>query len=270
MKRILTLALTLVVILTAVSVTVFAAADSTAEYANTKPKIDGVIDDVWATTAKQESTFKGDKDGEGISGYTSLLWDEEYIYYLAVVKDATLLQAGKGASTDSVDLWISETYSDSEGYPKDSDYHLCLTPYGTSHYYIGNKSSTEAVQFESKITGDSYVIEARMKWYDPSVAKTGSVIGYNVSFNNDIDGDAKRDSWISWQPYDGRPYWADTKALNKVELVGEKVIVVETTAAAKAAAKAPAAAAQTFDFTSIAIIAMAAAGISLTAAKKRR
>ena len=197
--------------------------DSYANYASVKPTIDGKVDAIWDTTAAQESTYPGDMNGEGISGYTKILWDEDGIYYLAVVNDPTTLMADSPAGTDSVDFWVSETLSDDIGYPLEGDYQVSLSPYDViGGYYIGNPDAPGAViEHAAVINGDgTYVLEISMPWMTPDFApEEGHIMGFNASFNNDIDGDAARDSWISWGPWDGMPYWSDSMWLSQVELV---------------------------------------------------
>lgn len=275
MKKAISVLLSVFLILTVMTVFCYAA-DSTAQYANTKPVIDGTIDDVWSTTAAQESTFLGDNDGEGISGYTKLLWDDDYLYVLAVVQDATMLQAASPSTTDSIDVWVSETNSSSDGYPEAGDYIFSISPYNTlGSYYIGSEAALSAVEFTAVMVGDtSYVIEARMPWQTPGFAPAaGTVIGYNVSFNNDLDGDNARDSWVSWQDYNDRYYWSNTSALNTVELTGEKVVetkpVTEAETAPEAAVTETPAAAQTFDIALVSVIAALSSFAGIVIGKKR-
>jgi hypothetical protein len=229
--------------------------DSIANYAGIKPVIDGKIDAIWDATAAQESTYPGDRDGEGISGYTKILWDEDGIYYLGVVNDPTTLMEANPAGTDSIDFWVSETYSDEMGYPLAGDYQISLSPYNTlGGYYIGNEKAPESVkEHAAVINGDgTYVLEIAMPWMDPDFKPAaGAVIGYNASFNNDIDGDAARDSWTSWVEWNGMPYWSDSMWLGQVELVKADVAVAvdEAPAADAPAAEAPAAAAEFVTYT---------------------
>ena len=220
--------------------------DSIANYAGIKPVIDGKIDAIWDATAAQESTWPGDRDGEGISGYTKILWDEDYLYLLGVVNDPTTLQEANPTTTDSIDFWISETYSDDMGYPNAGDYQVTLSPYDTlGGYYIGNEKAPESVaEHAAVINGDgTYVLEIVMPWMDPEFKpEAGKVFGYNASFNNDIDGDGARDSWTSWVEWNGMPYWSDCMWLNQVELVKADVAVAADEAPAAEAPAAEAAA----------------------------
>lgn len=286
MKKTLSFVLALIVVLSATAMFSFAA-DSTAEYANVKPVLDGEIDAAWDVTPAQESEYLGDMDGEGISGYTKLLWDEEYLYFLAVVQDETMLQAAAPSTTDSIDLWVSETYSaDPDGFPEPGDYIVSISPYNTlGGYYIGSEAAQSKVEFAAKMVDDkSYVVEVKMPWLTEGFeAKAGVEIGYNVSFNNDLDGDGARDSWVSWQDYNGRPYWANTGSLNTVALAGEKVAApepepepepevvapVEETPAVEEAPVVVTPAAQTFDAVALTVAAAIAACAGIVVSKKR-
>ena len=214
--------------------------DSIANYAGIKPVIDGKVDAIWDATAAQESTWPGDMDGEGISGYTKILWDEENLYFLGVVNDPTTLQEANPTTTDSIDFWISETYSDEMGYPLEGDYQLALSPYNT---YGGNKAPDLVNETGAVINGDgTYTVEFSIPWQTADLKPAaGHVFGYNASFNNDLDGDGVRDSWTSWVEWSGMPYWSDTMWLGHVELVKADVAVaVDEAPAAEAAPAAPA------------------------------
>ncbi len=214
--------------------------DSIANYAGIKPVIDGKIDAIWDATAAQESTWPGDRDGEGISGYTKILWDEDNLYFLGVVNDPTTLQEANPTTTDSIDFWVSETYSDEMGYPLEGDYQLALSPYNT---YGGNKAPDLVNETGAVINGDgTYVVEFSIPWQTQGLTPAaGHVIGYNASFNNDLEGDGARDSWTSWVEWTNMPYWSDTMWLGHVELVKADVAVAVEEAPA-AEAEAPAAA----------------------------
>lgn len=274
MKK-LALILCVILCLAALSMSVFAA-DGSAQYANVKPVIDGEIDDAWSVAPALESTYPGDAEGEGISGYAKLLWDEEYIYFLAFVDDATLDEANQ-KSSNSVDLWFSETNSaDPDGYPKDGDWALTVSPYGTSadFYYIGNAAVYDKTECATKLTDTGYIVEAKVSYITADLKPvTGHIAGFNISFNNDLDNDGQRDSWISWQPYESLPYWANTASLWTVEFAGQKVETAapetEAPAADQATAPVVTAAAQTFDAFTIAAAIMAVSLAGTAFAKKR-
>jgi hypothetical protein len=224
MKAIKTLSLALAAMLI-LSFSCFAA-DSTAQFASTKPVIDAVIDEIWAKTPAQEGTVPGDNWTDGCAnGYTKILWDEDYVYFLAVITDSTL-DVDHESTSNSVDFWMSETNSqDPDGFNAEGDWHLAVGSYGAASYYIGNEALPGAAEYETAVDGNTYIIEARIPWQTAGFnAATGHVIGYNVSINDDWEDDATRDAWISWQDYNGAPYWGNTAALNTVELTGEMIL----------------------------------------------
>ncbi|MBR5311592.1 MAG: discoidin domain-containing protein, partial [Clostridia bacterium] len=213
--------------------------DSIANYAGIKPVIDGKIDAIWSATAAQESTWPGDLNGEGISGYTKILWDEDNLYFLGVVNDETTLQEANPTNTDSIDFWVSETYSDEIGYPLDGDYLLTLSPYNT----VSGKGAEFANETAAVINGDgTYILEFSIPWLTKDIKPAaGTVFGFNASYNNDIDGDGVRDSWTSWVEWANMPYWSDTMWLDQVELVKVDIpVAVEETPAEEPAAAEPA------------------------------
>lgn len=138
------------------------------------------------------------------------------------------------------------------------------------------------MKFASKINDDGiYVVEMSAPWFTPDYTpKAGNVIGFNATFDNDIDEDGVRDSWIAWVEWTDKPYWAAVKWLGSVTLVdapapavqAEETAAVDVTPAETAspvediAASAP----QAFDFmTAPALIAVLSAGIYTAIRKKR-
>lgn len=285
MKKLLALVLSLVVCLSLTAVVV-SAADCTAQYAAVKPVIDGDIDLVWDTTAEIDSAFLGDDDGEGISGYGKVLWDEDCVYFLAVVTDPTASTKSVTENKDSVDIWFSEANTqDADGYNGDGDYCLTINRAGAdaANYYIGNVKVYDNATCAAKATATGYVVEAAVKYLTAGLnVTTGHISGFNMSFNNDLDDDGARDSWVSIQSYDNRPYWGNTSVLNTIEFVGSKP--AETTAApaaaetaapaaaadtsAPAAAAASVTAAQTGDMFAVAVAAVLAAAAGIVISKK--
>lgn len=176
-------------------------------------------------------------------------------------------------------LLVSETYSASESYTKEGDYGVMVSPYDTvSENCLGNAKVLTEIKHAAKINSDgTYVLEIVIPWLTTGFeAKAGNIIGFNATFDNDIDGDGTRDSWVSWVDWNDKPYWADTQWLYKIALISEKAETEETTAPDIAPAEEIAeipetveTAPQTFDFTVIAAVGtiVSAAGYALI--KKR-
>lgn len=210
--------------------------NATAQYATDAPIIDGELDKVWDTTPfyyvkHYEST--GDmgeqQQNNPIEGsYAKILWDEKAYYLLAVVYDTTLLEAGF-TDWNSVDYWISEKNTQEYGWDKDEgDYSYCITDDGTPVSWHGDSTVIENAEKIVQNYEEYYVVEAKIPWQSDVTAKNGHKIGFNVSINDDIDGDGERDAYTYWATDDDGEYWNNTNALAAVELVGQSGIA-ETT-----------------------------------------
>lgn len=116
MKKILA-AILAVAMMAAAAVSVSAVGE-TLTAAKGTPVIDGVIDDVWATTERVQLTHlkTGSKKGDGTlpetsSAYASVLWDETAIYFLVELYDDDFAfndgEVG-GWKNDSVYLYVDE------------------------------------------------------------------------------------------------------------------------------------------------------------------
>ena len=213
-------------------------ADYTAPFASSAPKIDGQIDDIWAS-AEEIVPAEVHDDDSMCTGYVKILWGQDALYFLEVAKDATLPTANE-SSANSFDLWISEKNTQTAGYDSDpGDYHICVNSNGVKCPYTGNQDIYDGVfEFAVANTSDGYAVEIRMPYVSATPAE-GHIIGFNVSLNDDFDDDDGRDSYSTWMEQDGHDgfYW-DSTYLNTVQF---GAIPVET-AAPETAAPAPEAA----------------------------
>lgn len=193
---------------------------STASYATTPPVIDGEIDEIWSTTAKQELVC--DADGLDITAaYTQILWDETGYYFLAYVEDCSLTENDEQAR-NSVDFWVSEMNTKEGNYDTDpGDWHFCMSSDGHEGYFTGNPDVLTKRDAEVGFTDKGYIVEFYVPYLSGVAPKEGHTIGYTVSVNDDYDNDGTRDGYVFWSVTDAsNEYWAKTIALPAVTLVG--------------------------------------------------
>ena len=289
MRKIIALTITALLIASVMALGVFAA-DYTAPFATSAPTIDGNIDDIWSTAAEIVPAEFHDDDTM-CTGYVKILWTQDALYVLEVIKDSTMPDAANGTgSANSVDLWFSEKNTQTDTYDTDDgDYHICINSNGVTCTYTGNLAVYDVIEYKTNPTSDGYVTEIKIPFITIAPAAQGHVIGFNVSLNDDFDNDDARDSYATWMPQEGQDgyYWSSTY-LNTVVFgdiptetetpvaVEEAAAPVEEAPAAEAAPEAaavpeaPVAAAQTGDVSALIVLAIVAAGAGIVISKKNK
>lgn len=212
--------------LASLSVLFVSAADinqtSTASYATKPPVIDGEIDEIWDTTAKQ--IIENDADGVDFTdAYTQILWDESGFYFLAYVEDPTLTENDENAA-NSVSFWVSETHTRANNYytdPGDWAYTVSSDEYEV--FFQGKEEEQQNRKFEVGILPLrlGYIIELYMPYLGNTAPAQGNQIGFNATVNDDVNNDGVRDGYAYWSRSDASAaYWSETLALNTITLVG--------------------------------------------------
>jgi endo-1,4-beta-xylanase len=265
------------------------AADYTAPFATTAPTIDGNIDDIWST-AEEIIPAEVHGDDTMCTGYIKLLWTQDALYVLEVIKDSTMPEAANGTSSaNSVDLWFSEKNTQTDSYDTDDgDYHICVNSNGVTCTYTGNLAVYDVIEYKTNPTSDGYVTEIKIPFITIAPAAQGHVIGFNISLNDDFDNDDSRDSYSTWMPQEGQDgyYWSstylNTVVFGDIPTETEEPVVEEAAAPAEeapaaeavpeaaAAPETPVAAAQTGDVSALIVLAVAAAGAGVVISKKNR
>ena len=204
-------------------------ADAYASYAAKRPQIDGMIDDVWNTTESMYAfMYENDQwsltdltDIEVATGYTKVLWTEDTLYLLAVIDDVTM-ESDAQSTTNGINFWVSETYSGETDFnTAPGDWHIFCNADGGTNYYTGNKNVYNEAEMAAERTEGGYIVEVAVPVMTDGFAYSANhKIGYNISVDDDADGDNSRDTFTSWQSYDGRPYWENPSTLNEVALIG--------------------------------------------------
>lgn len=195
------------------------------------PKIDGVTDSVWKST---QSIALPDWYA-AISANVRYLWDENYLYVLADVKDTTpyavLDSSGEPSNkeldqmNDAISVWVNWTDSPSASYKVapgggaalagnyiiDRDNRL-----GTNFPPPNSSSDLSGVVSKVVSNNDGYVVEAAIPW--PTGTGPSDLVGINVSVNDDSSGDGNREQYITWDT--DNDYWKIATALPTLKLIG--------------------------------------------------
>jgi len=222
------------------TVSVSAETKATAREATIKPEIDGAIDQVWGDADRMYGSNWGDTT-EGldnpsiVNSYASLMWDADGLYLLGVMYDTTIPDAEDVEARNSIDFWVSETYTDDTTFDAaDGDWHYCKASTGEEVYYCGNETVYDEATTAVAVYDDHYVVEIFCPWQTEGFAPAiGTKIGFTVSFNDDIDLDGGRDSYAYWETTEASgAYWSETQALPKIEFVAGPEVAVDEPAEA--------------------------------------
>jgi len=214
-------------------------ADGYASYATKRPTVDGSIDDIWSTTESMYAfMYENDQwalsdlqDIDVATGYTKVLWTEDTLYLLAVIDDVTMDSDAK-STTNGINFWVSETFSGNTDFNSaPGDWHIFCNADGGTNYYTGNKDVYNQAEMAAARTDTGYIVEVAVPVLTEGFEYSADhKIGYNISVDDDADADNNRDTFTSWQAYDGRPYWENPSTLNEVALVGKTAGAEETPA----------------------------------------
>lgn len=147
------------------------------------PTLDGEIDDVWKYAAP---VYPKIKSAAGIKAdpVFKVLWDEGFLYTLAVVTDDVLNKAsGNAYEQDSAEVFLDELNDKASSYQADD-----------VHYRVNfdNEQSTDAGDptrwvTATKVLEDEngkkigYVIESGVMW--SSIPSNGTVMGFDLQIN---------------------------------------------------------------------------------------
>ena len=191
-----------------------------ANYTDSPPVIDGIVDSVWLTTeayfAKQNCV-----DGQAYAA-VKILWDEKHLYFYAKVYDETISCCDENSVTNGINFWVSETNSNLDTYmDRPGDWHVFCNQNGKSNYYTGNVGIIEQSVRATSIHDGYYIVECAVAIQtDGLVYQNGHIIGFDVSVDDDINGDNVRDYYCYWE-YLGK-YWDETGALANIQLAGKE------------------------------------------------
>lgn len=193
---------------------VFSEIPAYAEATKGTPTIDGEIDAIWADANVLDiNTYSM---GAGATGTAKVLWDEDYIYVLAEVKDPVLSAASPNTyEQDTVEIFLDENNHKTTAYESDD--------IQARTNYLGEKSVTDGLSADAFIsaaatTSDGYLVEFAIPTTLGGFA-SGQVVGFDAQINDDGDGEGKRTSISNWYDLTGMGY-TDVSGLGLLKLVG--------------------------------------------------
>ena len=176
------------------------------------PVIDGEFDDAaWKTADELPVAINV---GAKASASAKILWDDEYLYVLADVKDPVLNKAASDAwEQDSVEIFVDENNNKTSTYEADDKQYRI--GYENTHSFNGTKCVEENIKSEVVVTEDGYKIEAALKWTDIAPAE-GAKVGLDIQVN-DADNSGKRVGTLNWADKTGNG-WSSTEVFGTILL----------------------------------------------------
>ena len=159
-------------------------------------EVDGVKESSWDTAVTIPLTIRS---GAKASAEASLMWDQEYLYVFAQIKDSELDAASSQVhEKDSLEIFIDENNHKSDAYEEDDKQYRIN--YLNEQSFNGPKCKAENIQSMVTTTEDGYNVEAAIKWTD-IVPASDMEIGIELQIN-DAEG-GKRIGTLSWYDESG-------------------------------------------------------------------
>lgn len=196
---------------------------------STPPIIDGVVDGIWMHEKVGEMNadivlLGGEFTDDIVSGYSKMLWDDEFVYLLAVVTDAVLVNDGPAIyQDDNVEFYFDINHSKGSSYDTDDVQYT----FRWDDLVIGSIPdgySKEGLVFKILETTAGYNVEAKIPWAtlkgSPEGAKT---IGFDFMINDDDTG-GDRERKLAWNATADQA-WQTPSYFGTVILTDDDVLV---------------------------------------------
>lgn len=193
------------------------------------PTIDGVMDSAWDSCP----SFDIFKSSSPITAVGRLMWDTDNLYVLVDVSDDTPYAlspepelgavSGIGVKNDSVDIWINWNDMDSVTYYSYAATHFLIDRNNAIGTSFPEWSDVTSVTHAVVADDDHYVVEAAIPLSSVVDLDDWPQFGFNISVNDDADGDDVRDSYITWLT-SGASYWSSPAGLLPVDVVENYVV----------------------------------------------
>lgn len=158
-----------------------------------KITVDGEIEEAWNNVPEVIPGNITDKPQASAS--FKVLWDDEYLYVYANVKDPVLNKNSEQVhEQDSIEVFIDETNSKADAYNSATKQYRIN--YANEHSFNGDTCVEENITSFAKETEDGYIIEAAIKWTEGK-PEANSEIGIEFQIN-DADASGVRIGTLSW------------------------------------------------------------------------
>jgi hypothetical protein len=184
------------------------------------PEIDGKIDELWQNVPRMLTSRPVEEldilsDGESpATAEVKCLWDDQFLYCLAVVKDPKVSTTGaEHYEQDSVEFFVDGNLGRAVHYDDDDAQYRTSAAGKVS---CGPTSQLENYESAFQRTDDGYIVEARIK-IETGVSKK---IGFDVQVNND-NGSGRRESAMKWND-STNDTWQNASRMGVLEMIDRK------------------------------------------------
>ena len=191
--------------------------------------IDGVIDDVWTNENVKNmvagNVLVGDApNSSDLSGYGKMLWDDEYLYVLAVVTDDTQQNDSENSyEDDAVEFYVDINNDKSATYGADDAQYSFGWSDGSIVGSLPAERAVTGITYGVTETAGGYIVEGRIPWSTmQGNPAADQMIGIDFMINDDDDGTG-RDSKLSWNASEDQA-WQDASLFGTGKLMAEQLI----------------------------------------------
>jgi len=193
--------------------------------------IDGSIEAVWNDgNVKSMNATKllsgAVSSSSDLSGYAKLLWDNTYLYFLAVVTDDTKQNDSQNSyDDDQVELYVDADNAKAATFDANDCQYSFGWDDGTVVGTIPASASTTGITYSAVATANGYVIEARLPWTtlkanNPTADK---LLGIDFMINDD-DNNGTRDAKLAWNSATDEAY-ANASLFGTAKLNNQQLLV---------------------------------------------
>ncbi len=196
---------------------------------NTTITIDGSIDDVWTNgnvlpmnaTKLLTGTVTNAAD---LSGYGKLLWDNNYMYVLAVVTDDSKRNDSPNSyEDDAVEFYFDINNNKTATYGANDVQYSFGWDDGTIVGSLPSGRAVTGIEYSAVSTTNGYIIEGRIPWSTLQGSPAAEqLIGIDFMINDDDDGTG-RDGKLSWNAAVDDA-WQNASLFGTGKLYAEEVI----------------------------------------------
>lgn len=191
--------------------------------------VDGTIDAVWNdANVKQMNASKllsgTVSNAADLSGYAKLLWDNTYLYFLAVVTDDTKQNDSQNSyDDDQVELYIDANNAKASAYDANDCQYSFGWNDGTVVGTIPSAYSKTGITYSAVATTNGYIIEARLPWTTINATPAADkLLGIDFMINDD-DNNGERDAKLSWNAATDQAY-TDASLFGTAKLNSQQLI----------------------------------------------
>ncbi|MDK2806158.1 MAG: endo,4-beta-xylanase [Thermoanaerobacterium sp.] len=179
------------------------------------PVIDGKVDDIW-NNVEAISTNTWVLGSNGATATAKMMWDDKYLYVLAVVTDENLNKSSVNPyEQDSVEVFVDQNNDKTTYYENDDGQYR--VNYDNEQSF-GGSTNSNGFKSATSLTQSGYIVEEAIP-FTAIIPSNGTIIGFDLQVN-DADENGKRSGIVTWCDPSGNS-WQDTSGFGNLMLTGK-------------------------------------------------